>query len=163
MWFIFPLFFAITKTGLVSVSTEECLWSVADLLGKMIFSSSLLQGNFMAMEQRRLVAMRAVEEGNRNRVIHELKALVDRKEWFMSSLSHELRTPLNGIIGLSDALLAGCCGQLNEGAHKSISIIKTSGFGLLNLINDILDAASMQQVSHGGGTVASLVASNLAH
>ncbi len=32
----------------------------------------------------------------------------------MSSMSHELRTPLNGIIGLSDALIIGSCGDVNE-------------------------------------------------
>ena len=32
----------------------------------------------------------------------------------MSSMSHELRTPLNGIIGLSDGLLIGSCGGIND-------------------------------------------------
>ncbi len=30
-----------------------------------MFSSSLLYGNFLTMDQRRLIAMRVVEEGNR--------------------------------------------------------------------------------------------------
>ncbi len=47
-------------------------------------------------------------------VIQELKDLVEQKERFMSSMSHELRTPLNGIIGLSDALLVGSCGEVND-------------------------------------------------
>ncbi len=64
----------------------------------------------------------------------------------MSSMSHELRTPLNGIIGLSDALIIGSCGAVNEAALKTIGTIKTSGSRLLALINDILDAASMKQV-----------------
>ncbi len=61
-------------------------------------------------------------------------------------MSHELRTPLNGIIGLSEALIMGSCGTVNEAAVKTITTIKTSGARLLNLINDILDAASMRQV-----------------
>ena len=47
-------------------------------------------------------------------MIQELKDLVEQKERFMSSMSHELRTPLNGIIGLSDALLVGSCGDIND-------------------------------------------------
>jgi signal transduction histidine kinase len=72
---------------------------------------------------------------------------VEQKERFMSSMSHELRTPLNGIIGLSDALLIGSCGSVSEQVLKTITTIKTSGSRLLNLINDILDAASMRKVS----------------
>ncbi len=62
-------------------------------------------------------------------------------------MSHELRTPLNGIIGLSDALLIGCCGDLTEMTIKTISTIKNSGLRLLGLINEILDSTSMKQAS----------------
>ena len=37
-------------------------------------------------------------------------------------------------------------GQVNDMALKTINTIKTSGARLLNLINDILDAASMRKV-----------------
>jgi signal transduction histidine kinase len=73
---------------------------------------------------------------------------VEQKERFMSSMSHELRTPLNGIIGLSEGLLVGSCGTVPENAKKTIATIKTSGSRLLNLINDILDAASFRMVSN---------------
>ena len=39
--------------------------SMGDFIGKVMFSSSLLYGNFLTIEQRRLIAMRAVEEGNK--------------------------------------------------------------------------------------------------
>ena len=79
-------------------------------------------------------------------MIKELKDVVEQKERFMSSMSHELRTPLNGIIGLSDAMLIGSCGEANDLVLKTIGTIKASGSRLLNLINDILDAASMRKV-----------------
>ncbi|KXZ54193.1 hypothetical protein GPECTOR_5g288 [Gonium pectorale] len=145
LWFTFPAIWIVVKLGLVDVRTEEWLWCASDFLGKVMFSSSLLHGNFLTIEQRRLIAMRIVEEGNRIQVIQELKDLVEQKERFMSSMSHELRTPLNGIIGLSDALLVGSCGDVNDQALKTITTIKTSGARLLNLINDILDAASMRK------------------
>ena len=80
-------------------------------------------------------------------MIEELKSLVEHKERFMSSMSHELRTPLNGIIGLSDALLIGSCGDISESVRRTLNTIKTSGARLLNLINDILDASAMRHVS----------------
>ncbi|GAX76579.1 hypothetical protein CEUSTIGMA_g4025.t1 [Chlamydomonas eustigma] len=144
LWFSFPIIFITAKLGLVSIHTEEWLWTAGDFLGKVLFSSSLLYGNFLTMEQRRLIAMRMVEEGNRIQVIQELKDLVEQKERFMSSMSHELRTPLNGIIGLSEGILVGSCGNVPETAKKTIATIKTSGSRLLNLINDILDAASFR-------------------
>lgn len=51
--------------GLVDIRTEEWTWCACDFLGKVMFSSSLLHGNFLTIEQRRLIAMRIVEEGNR--------------------------------------------------------------------------------------------------
>jgi signal transduction histidine kinase len=83
----------------------------------------------------------------RLQVIAELKELVEQKERFLSSMTHELRTPLNGIIGLSEAMLVGSCGQLSENVMKTLTTIKNSGLRLLNLINDILDAASMRKVA----------------
>lgn len=146
LWLIFPIVSLVMKLGMCSTNTEEWVWTIMDFFGKAIFSSSLLQGNFLTMEQRRLIAMRVVEEGNRIRVIQELKDVVEQKERFMSSLSHELRTPLNGIIGLSDSLLVGSCSDMSEQTRKTITTIKTSGSRLLNLINDILDAAAMRMV-----------------
>lgn len=53
---------------------------MADLLGKVVFSSSLLQGNFMTTDERRRMAMEMIEAANRLQVIQELKALVEHKE-----------------------------------------------------------------------------------
>jgi hypothetical protein len=40
----------------------------------------------------------------------------------------------------------GSCGEVNPAILRVVSIIKNSGGRLLNLINDILDAAAMRQV-----------------
>ena len=68
------------KLRIVSLATEEVLWCLADFFGKIMFCSSLLHGNYITIEQRRLAAMRAIEEGNRLHVIAELRQLVEHKE-----------------------------------------------------------------------------------
>jgi signal transduction histidine kinase len=142
-WTVFPLIWAAVQLDLLSLRAEEVLWSAADICGKIFFSSSLLHGNFMTIEHRKLAAMRVVEEANRARVIQELRAAVEQKESFINLMSHELRTPLNGIIGLSNALLS----ELPERGEtaRTLSAIRGSGARLLNLINDILDAAALRK------------------
>ena len=142
-WSVFPIVWACVQLGLVSIQTEEILWSVSDICGKIFFSSSLLHSNFMTIESRRLAAMRVIEESNRVKVIHELRQLVEQKEGFIALMSHELRTPLNGIIGLSNALLSDLP---EEGdVAYTVATIRNSGARLLNLINDILDASALRK------------------
>lgn len=142
-WTLFPIIWTLVQLQWVSIRTEEILWSIADISGKIFFSSSLLHSNFMTIDSRRLMAMRAVEEANRTRVIQELRQLVEQKEAFIALMSHELRTPLNGIIGLSNALLMDVSPDAETG--RTLATIRNSGARLLNLINDILDAAALRK------------------
>ena len=142
-WTLFPVIWTVVQMQLISVRVEEILWSMADISGKIFFSSSLLHGNFMTIDARRLMAMRVVEEANRSKVIHELRQLVEQKESFIALMSHELRTPLNGIIGLSNALLMEISQDNDTG--RTLATIRNSGARLLNLINDILDAAALRK------------------
>lgn len=142
LWTTFPVLWLFVQAGYVNYVQEEVMWTVADICGKVLFSCSLLHTNFMTIEDRRLAAMRVIEEANRVKVIHELKELVEQKQQFIALMSHELRTPLNGIIGLSDGLLAGSCGPLDRRLARTVVAVKNSGHRLLGVINDILDAAT---------------------
>lgn len=65
-WAVFPPLMYATKFGIITdIQTEEWIWCVADFLGKVVFCSSLIQGNFLTMDQRKFIAMRIVEESNR--------------------------------------------------------------------------------------------------
>ncbi|MCE9645725.1 MAG: PAS domain S-box protein [Chloroflexi bacterium] len=66
------------------------------------------------------------------------------KDEFLANMSHELRTPLNGILGLSESLLEGIRGSLNEKQQQSLQTIYASGEHLLGLINDILDVSKIE-------------------
>ncbi|WP_214658785.1 ATP-binding protein [Candidatus Formimonas warabiya] len=66
------------------------------------------------------------------------------KDEFLANTSHELRTPLNGILGITEAMLKGSDGQLDERQKQSLSMIAGSSRRLANLVNDILDYSKMK-------------------
>ena len=63
---------------------------------------------------------------------------------FLSTMSHELRTPLTYIIGMSATLLRWSFGDLNERQRSYLNTINHSGEQLLNVINGILEFASVE-------------------
>lgn len=43
LWFLFPLVYLAAHANLLTLFQEEWLWTVSDFLGKVLFSTSLLQ------------------------------------------------------------------------------------------------------------------------
>lgn len=74
----------------------------------------------------------------------ELERVTRLKDEFLAAMSHELRTPLNAILGISEGLLEEIFGELNQRQQGSLKTIQKSGQHLLELINDILDAAKIE-------------------
>ncbi|MCR9255046.1 MAG: ATP-binding protein [Alphaproteobacteria bacterium] len=66
------------------------------------------------------------------------------KSEFLATMSHEFRTPLNAIIGFTDFLLHQKDGIGRKEAEEYVRDIKLSGDHLLFLVNEILDAASIE-------------------
>lgn len=64
------------------------------------------------------------------------------KSDFMATMSHELRTPLNSILGFSQIL--GSIQSLDDRQRKYVNNINNSGNSLLNMINNILDMAKIE-------------------
>ena len=81
---------------------------------------------------------------NVNDLSERLLQLDKLKDEFLANTSHELRTPLNGILGITEALMRGSEGPLNEGQKNNLSIISASSRRLSNLVNDILDYSKMK-------------------
>lgn len=67
--------------------------------------------------------------------------LADIKSVFLANMSHEIRTPLNAILGFSDILARN---PNSQSVEKYIQAIRHSGKGLLTIINDILDLATIE-------------------
>ncbi|WP_299457249.1 adenylate/guanylate cyclase domain-containing protein [uncultured Microscilla sp.] len=66
------------------------------------------------------------------------------KSEFLANTSHEIRTPLNGIIGLTESLIDGAAGPLNEKTMSNLELINSSAIRLSTLVNDILDFSRME-------------------
>ncbi|MDP3634211.1 PAS domain-containing hybrid sensor histidine kinase/response regulator [Phenylobacterium sp.] len=63
------------------------------------------------------------------------------KSRFVTTMSHELRTPLNGILAVAEALSRR---DLTDDDLELVTIIRSSGQGLLSILNEVLDLAKVE-------------------
>ncbi len=73
------------------------------------------------------------------RLSEQLQTLDKVKDEFLAKTSHELKTPLNGIINISQSLLDGAHGSLNESHRDDVRLMRDIGRRLSSLVHDILD------------------------
>ena len=79
--------------------------------------------------------------------LHDARAVAEKanraKTDFLSNMSHELRSPLNAILGFAQLMESDATPQ-NLTQKESTGQILQAGWYLLNLINEILDLATIE-------------------
>jgi len=70
-----------------------------------------------------------------------VRAASQAKSLFLAHMSHEIRTPLQEIIGLTD-ILEGL--PLPASASESVRLLRSSGKGLMGVLNGILDFSKIE-------------------
>ncbi|MDQ6963805.1 MAG: response regulator [Mariprofundales bacterium] len=71
----------------------------------------------------------------------ELERVSSYKSRFLASMSHEIRTPMNAILGMGELLKET---PLTSEQREYLAILRSSGDGLLRIINDILDISKIE-------------------
>ena len=87
----------------------------------------------------------SLSQAERTRILHEqtqrAEATSKAKGEFLASMSHELRTPMNAVIGTGTLLQTT---PLNPQQQEYVDRLDTAANHMLNLINDILDLARLE-------------------
>ncbi len=116
-------------------------------VGDILFQNNMGQiGYFIILFIQPIVLARRFSESYKNvkALSQKLLKLDKLKDEFLANTSHELRTPLSGILGITEAMLQGSGGKLNEKQKNDLSVVVGSSRRLANLVNDILDYSKLK-------------------
>ena len=84
-------------------------------------------------------------ERSSSKDLHEqnqhLEQALSTKKRFLATMSHEVRTPLNGVLGMAEVLETT---TLDLEQRSMVETIQSSGHGLLQVLNDLLDTAKLE-------------------
>jgi signal transduction histidine kinase/DNA-binding response OmpR family regulator/CHASE3 domain sensor protein len=108
----------------------------------------LMQTNRELEERSKLLEEKNELIGHRNQEIQkkaeDLELSTRYKSEFLTNMSHELRTPLNSILLLSRLMAENKDQNLSKDQVEYAQVIQSSGNGLLELIDEILDLSKIE-------------------
>ncbi|MEO8225094.1 MAG: ATP-binding protein [Gammaproteobacteria bacterium] len=111
------------------VSITALKSEATDIIGYLLIGADNTQRK--RIEENLNEAMAVAESANR------------AKTDFLSSMSHELRTPLNAVLGFAQLMDSGIPAP-TPGQKRSLEQILKAGWYLLDLINEVLDLATIE-------------------
>ena len=133
----YPLEVGETNIGALGLFSEQAISK--NFLSHLNLSVNQLA---MALEKARLLRGYRTRARDLAEANAELRKLDTMKNWFLSAVSHELRTPLTSIRSFSE-ILQNYEDLSEQETCEFAGIIQEESDRLSNLINDMLDAASI--------------------
>lgn len=133
---------AATMFAQLYYSAEPTSWSpVFDSIRDMAALGAVLY-----LTVRVLMASYRLQREEKQRALENQiqEQLVAMRAQALRQTSHEVRTPLSTITAISETLLDGSTGDLNESQREFVQDIDDSAQHLLALVNDILDYAKAE-------------------
>jgi signal transduction histidine kinase len=115
-------------TQIESLAVAATLLSVGWMSSGM---ARVLYGTWLSAQ----VNAEALEDHNQ-----ALENALATRQAFLATMSHEVRTPLNGVLGMTELLART---PLEPDQKSMLETIHSSGEGLLQVLNDILDTAKL--------------------
>ena len=126
------------RSQIIQASEEELRVSNEELEEK---AQMMEEQNEAIAEKNTLLELNAFELVKKG---DELQLSSKYKSEFLANMSHELRTPLNSILLLSKLLSNNKKGNLDKDQAEYATVINNQGKNLLELIDEILDLASVE-------------------
>ncbi len=120
-----------------------------DIAGSRVAEMRVVEINWLN-QPAYLTSLRDITEHKRTaQRLHEARLIADEanhsKSEFLTYMSHELRTPLTSILGFSEMIQLEVLGPVGVPEYRDYAeAVQTSGHHLLQIINDILDLASVE-------------------
>ncbi|MDQ6902910.1 MAG: response regulator [Bacteroidota bacterium] len=109
---------------------------------ELIETNTLLEEKSASLEQRNQLILQKNSEIEKKAA--DLALSTKYKSEFLANMSHELRTPLNSILLLSQLMSENNEKNLTPDQVQYAKVIQSSGNGLLQLIDEILDLSKIE-------------------
>ncbi len=109
---------------------------------ELIETNTLLEERSAALEQRNQLILQ--KNADIEKKAEALALSTKYKSEFLANMSHELRTPLNSILLLSRLMSENNEQNLTADQVQYANVIQSSGKGLLQLIDEILDLSKIE-------------------
>ncbi len=106
------------------------------------FNQIELNGVPLLIQVVRDVTLQVNVQQELSKAKEQAESLARARSRFVATISHEIRTPMNGVLGMADLLSET---ELTKVQQRYALAIKKSGTTLLQIINEVLDFAKLDE------------------